>query len=84
MKVAGIEIKLVITLVGGKEEIDAAISVEITGSDACSVVIIHVIEYVESGSGVKGIVKIQACSFLVQYFENRIFGVCGRGGIMAA
>jgi hypothetical protein len=84
MKVAGIEIEFVVALVGSKEEVDAAIAVEVSGSDACAVIVIHIIEHIETGSGMKGVVKIEACLFLVEYFENRVFGVYGRGGITTA
>jgi len=83
MKAAGIKIKFVAALVGSKEQVNAAISIEVPGSDAGAVVIIHIIEDIEFWGRMKGIIEIQPCLFWVQHFKNRIFGVSG-GGMPAA
>jgi len=71
MHSAHIEIESVIFLVGGKKQIDAAIVIEITGSYASAIVIIHIIEYIECIVGMQGITEIDASDGPVERFKDR-------------
>jgi len=60
MEAASVEIKLVISLAGGEEQVDAPVIVKIAGADASAVVEIHIVEDVKAGGGVQRIAEIQA------------------------
>ncbi len=78
VQVAFVEVEPVGSLVGGEEQVDLAIVVEIAGAYAAAVVVIHVIEYVEVAGGVEGIAEIQAGPVVIQHFEGGVLSCRSR------
>jgi hypothetical protein len=70
MEVALVEIKSVLFLVGGEEQVDLSIVVQVGSAYAAAVVKIHIIKDVEGFGRVESIAEIQACAGMVQGFEQ--------------
>ena len=66
-------------LVGGEEQVDLAIVVEIPCAYACAVVVVHVFEYVELLGRVERISEIQACRVMYPALRIAACGLFGEG-----
>ena len=77
MQAAPVKEEPVGALVGGEEQVDFSVVVEVAGAHAAAVVVIHVIEYIECAGGVRVLLKSMPVR-LLSSASKAGFSTCGR------